>query len=168
MGCVWATGIVVACAGGCGPRVVDDLGDGDGAGTSAEDVGDAHGESGGDDDGGRDAGDDGGTGTRGPAPTDPTADPTPDPAGSSQGGEPGECGFSPTDPECDACLSERCCDEIAACIEEPGCACVLECVDGLDAGQSLPGCLADCQLPFIPEPLSELSVCQSTHCGVCL
>jgi hypothetical protein len=182
----WAWGLL-ACVLGCGPKVdTSDTGGDDGGGSEdGDDEGSTYYD--GDDDGDGDGGPGSvsmtatasatSPGTTSPgtttasttspsttSPTSMTASTTASPTATDSG--PDDCGFNPSDPACQQCLSDNCCDEVTACNVDPGCACVLECVE--DAGtDGLPGCLQLCDGQVSPE-LIELGMCQAELCPKCL
>jgi hypothetical protein len=83
--------------------------------------------------------------------------------------EAGPCAFEPRDTECVGCRKTNCCAQIETCVDDPGCACVLDCLDEL----RMPGvpeamqCSEECAVDFatIIPPLLELQSCQDAACG---
>lgn len=64
---------------------------------------------------------------------------------------------------CAACVEESCCTELEACIGEPLCACVWDCV--LMGGDN-PTCVESCSAGNSVVAVEALTSCHTTTCGV--
>ena len=91
-------------------------------------------------------------------PTDPsTSSTTTDPSTSSSD-------TGPVDP-CEECLTQNCANELAQCIVDEDCACVLDC---LQSGGGFMECPAQCGVMGFPPALTALGFCAATACmGEC-
>jgi len=91
-------------------------------------------------------------------------------AGDTSTTEAGLCAIEPDDSDCVACRKSSCCAQIEACVaEDPGCACVLDCLSTYarpGPGEAMQ-CSEDCSVDFaaILPPLLEIQICQDTACG---
>ena len=89
------------------------------------------------------------------------------PTSSSTGDVPVDCADLDPDDACQQCLAEDCCSFVEACLEEPTCACALDC---WAAGGSLAGCANECDAVMGGSPLPsvlELDECATQECALC-
>ena len=63
--------------------------------------------------------------------------------------------------ECDTCIDESCGVQIESCFDDPGCECVVECIDDEEDAQE---CAEDCGLAEVPAGFSALLECVNETC----